>query len=72
MKSQIGVNMSEWGAFEIPDDMPIELYDCNKQSSLSKFLRLEHRPVWDIAPLPKNGKFWAWLKKQELIARGLY
>lgn len=69
MKSTIGVYMSQWGAFEIPDDMSLEMYDSNKQSALSRLLGLDHKSVMEIAPLLKNDKFWRWLSEQEDSAR---
>lgn len=69
MKSSIGVYMSEWGAFEIPDDMKLEMYDCHKPSILERLLKLDRKPVMEIAPLPKNAKFWQWLSEQEASVR---
>jgi hypothetical protein len=68
MKSTIGVYTSQWGAFEIPDDINLEMYDSNEQSWLSKHFKLEHRPVMAIYPLPKNKQFWEWLDAQEVKA----
>lgn len=62
----ISTYTSEWGKFEIPKELFLELHNRNMPTFLDRLLGTNRNPVWEIAPRPKNAEFWDWLHKKEI------